>query len=134
MSEAPHLWLGRPGQETLQRGIAHELAEQSADASHDRVIAPPCHACGEPVADKDWERHKYEKHAMNEMCQPYGKADSREVLFLCYSRAHLEQKLAIWRSKHPGLRLALAGEGSRNNGKLFFQRFRVLDQNGKAVQ
>src|SRR5437016_11380106 len=96
-------WLGRPGQETLQAGVKRELAEQSASESHDRVIAPPCPACNQPVSDRDWRRHCFEAHAINEMVRPYGAPDAREAFFTGYNAASLEEKIAIWRSKHPGV-------------------------------
>lgn len=133
MTDVPHLWLGRPGQETLQRGIARELAEQSAETSHDNVIAPPCPACSEPVADKDWEKHKYEKHGINEMVRPYGRADAREAFFTGYNKASLEQKLAIWRSKHPGIPLELAGEGHDTARKVVWQRYRLFHGDGRPA-
>lgn len=133
MSDAPHLWLGRPGQETLQRGIERELAEQSADASNDTVLAPPCPVCGKPVKDAAWEAHKYSDHGITDEVLPYGKADSREVFVPAYSRDELEQKTAAWRAKHPGLTLALAGEGSRAQGQILWQRFRVLDAKGRPT-
>lgn len=133
MNDAPHLWLGRPGQETLQQGIAHELAQQSADASHDHVIAPPCPVCGKAVADKDWDKHKYDDHAINDGVLPYGKPNSREVFVAAFTRDSLEEKLAQWRTKHPGLRLALAGEGTRAEGRIVWQRFRVLKADGRPA-
>ena len=133
MSDAPHLWLGRPGQETLQQGITRELAEQSADASHANVIAPPCPACNQPVSDKDWEKHKYEAHGINEMVRPYGRPDAREAFFTGYDRARLEEKIAIWRSKHPGIRLELAAEGHDAERKVVWQRYRIFDAKGRPA-
>jgi hypothetical protein len=129
-----HLWLGRPGQEILQTGEASERRQQSADASYDRLMAPPCPACNQPVLDRDWERHKYE-HGINEMVQPFGRPDAREAFFLAYSAAQLEEKLAIWRRRHPGIRLALAGDGTRPNGKsrLYWRRYRLFDHAGRAA-
>jgi hypothetical protein len=128
------LWLGRPGQETLQRGIQRELAEQSADASHDTVIAPPCTVCGKPVKDADWEKHKRFDHGIQDAILPYGTPSSRELFIPAFTIDELEKKKSAWRAKHPGLLLALAGEGSRANGRILWQRFRVLDQKGRPVR
>ena len=134
MPDAPYLWLGRPGQETLQRGVARELAEQSADASHANVIAPPCPACGQPVADKDWEAHKYSAHGISEMCQPWGRPDAREAMFVHVTAARLGEKIAAWRSRHPGVQLQLSGDGFDRARKLFWRRYRIFDAAGKPAQ
>lgn len=128
------LWLGRPGEEVLREGTAREMAEQTASESHDQVVAPPCPVCGLPVSDRAWEDHKYSAHGVNDDCLPYGKADSRELFIPAFSRDDLERKKSAWRARHPGLSLALAGEGTRAEGKIVWQKFRVLDASGKAVR
>ena len=125
-------WTGRPAPAVLRRGETREHAEQSADASADRVQAPPCPACGRPVADADWTLHKYERHGLAERVRPYGKADSRELLVLGENPGDLARKVARWRWTHPGLRLQLAADGKVDGG-LLFVRYRVADLNGRAV-
>lgn len=129
-----HPWIQKATPAQMAAGEATDRAEQSANESYDRMLAPPCVACDEPVLDKDYERHRYEKHQGNEMVQPIGKPDAREALFLAHTRAELEQKLAIWRGKHPGIRLELAGEGTRFRGLMCWSRYRVFDSKGRAAR
>src|SRR5580765_6900645 len=65
-------WTQRPGPDVVATGLARDQAEQSADDSYrNKVEAPPCVACGQPLSDKDFERHRYEAHGGNEACQPW---------------------------------------------------------------
>lgn len=128
-----HVWTNRPGRAVLEAGERAEQAEQQADASYDRLQAPPCVACGQPVADKDFERHRYEAHAGNEMVQPFGRPEAREALFLAHDADELAKKVQIWRDRHPGVRLTLAGEGTRYEGRMCWVRYRVLDARGKVA-
>ncbi len=134
MTESPDLWLNRPGQDTLQRGMRREQAEQSADASYDRLHSPPCPACGKLVSDREWETHKYAAHGINEMVQPWGRPDTREALFIHVHAQKLEEKIALWRRLHPGVGLALAGEGFDRERRLYWQRFLLLDGRGRRPQ
>jgi hypothetical protein len=118
----------------MAAGEAVDRAEQKANESYDAMVAPPCVACGEPVADKDYERHRYEKHAGNEMLQPSGTPDAREALFLAHDAEELRRKFAIWRARHPGLRLQLAAEGTRYEGRMVFVKYRILDSRGRGVR
>lgn len=134
-SRGVHLWLPNITQRAIAAGIRYELQEDRCNAAYDEVVAPKCPACGVPVADKDWDRHKYEEHNGNQVCQPYGKADSREVLFLGASADFIEQKKAIWRDRHPGLTLELAAEGKEPRfANVIFQRYRVCTSAGKPVE
>jgi hypothetical protein len=133
-----HLWLGRPGEEVLRSGTARELAEQAADESYDRMMAPPCPACGRAVKDEDYERHRRVDHADNEVVQPAGKPNSREVVLQAYDTDDLERKLARYRALHPGVGLALLGDGTRIVGEhkkvtLIWRRWRVLDGRGRPA-
>lgn len=151
MSGAPHLWLPNISQQALAAGVARDQAEESADRSYDAMIAPACPACGQPVKDKDWPEHKARGHDLGDGVLPYGAADAREVFVTAYApvvierlralgrltptdEKPMEQKLAEWRQKHPGLSLALAGEGTRAEGKIMWQRFRVTRVDGKPVR
>lgn len=127
-------WTGRPGPAVLARGETREHAEQSADASSEAVMAPPCVACGKPVEDKDWDRHRFEEHDLGDPVRPYGKADSRELLVLGADTGALARKVAQWRRLHPGLRLELAADGKDGPGGLLFVRYRVLTMKGEPVR
>lgn len=129
-----HLWLGRPGEEVLRSGTARELAEQAATASFDHMMAPPCPACGRPVKDVDWERHRRVDHQDNEVVQPAGKPDARELMLLAYDAADMDRKLATWRSRHPGVGLEPAGDGTREGGKIVWRRWRILDGHGRPAE
>lgn len=117
------LWLGRPGQEVLTQGLQRDLAEEEANQAGERVIAPPCPACGKPVADKEWRKHGYEDHDIREMVRPYGEPDAREAFFTAYDTDQLEQKVAIWQGKHPGVSLVHAGEGKDVQRKIVWRRY-----------
>ena len=128
-----HLWLGRPGEEVLRQGTARELAEQAANEAGARVQAPECHACGQPVADADWEDHKRRGHGTGDGVLPYGTADSREVFVPAFNRDELERKKQAWRDRHPGMSLTIAGEGARAEGRIAWQKFRVT-KDGRPVR
>lgn len=125
-------WIPRATKAQMAAGEATDQAEQAATESYDRMMAPPCVACGKPVSDKDFERHRREEHAGNEQCQPWGTPDAREALFLAHTLDELGRKVALWRSKHPGLRLELAADGTRYEGRMVWIRYRVLDSRGRA--
>ena len=128
-------WIHKATPEQIAAGETHEQAQESADKSYDYgVYAPPCVGCGEPVTDQDFYRHRYERHAGNEMVQPFGKPDAREALFLAHSVDELGRKVALWRAKHPGLRLRLAADGKRYEGRLVWVRYRVFDTKGRAAR
>lgn len=134
--QAPHVWIPKLTYVQFQQGLTRELQEQSADASYDRMMAPPCPGCGQAVSDAEWERHKYETHAINEMVQPHGKPDAREALFIGGSREKIEERVAFWRTKHPGCRLALMGDGIEVRGertRILWKRYRILDGKGRPA-
>ena len=128
-------WLNRPGPAVIKRGEAHEHAQQSADASYERTVkAPPCVACGKPVADADWDRHRFEDHGLTDPVRPYGKADSKELIVVGADTGELARKVAKWRRLHPGLRLELAADGKEGPGGLLFVRYRVVTLMGTPVR
>ena len=129
-----HAFVRKATPEQIAAGEQYERQVQQAATSYDEnVVAPPCVACGKPVADKDFERHRYEAHAGNEMVQPWGRPDAREALFLARNPDELQRKVAIWREKHPGVILRLAGDGQRYGGLMVWARYRVLDAKGKLA-
>ena len=128
------IWIPAASRQVILAGEAHEKAEQAADESYDQMMAPPCPACGKPVKDKDWERHRRVDHADSEVAQPAGKPDARELLLLAYSQEDMERKLTIWRSRHPGIRLEPSGDGTREEGKIVWRRWRIFDGRGKPAQ
>lgn len=128
------IWIPQATAQEMAAGLAREKAAQAAAESYDYIVAPPCPACGQPVSDRDWEKHKYQEHDVRQVCQPYGTPDARELLLLAYDAGDMERKLAIWRSKHPGVRLEPAGDGTRENGKIIYRRWRLFDAKGKAAE
>lgn len=128
-----YIWVPSTDQRMLQAGLTRDLAEESANRSGEQVLAPPCHVCDRPVADRDWEAHKRNDHGIRDDVLPYGTADAREVFVAGFGRDDLDQKLQAWRDRHPGLSLSLAGEGSRVEGRLVWARYRVL-KDGKPVR
>ena len=134
--QAPHVWIPKLTYVQFQRGLTRELQEQSAETSYQTMMAPPCPGCGQAVSDAEWERHKYERHALNEMVQPHGTPDAREALFLGGSPEKIEERMAVWRRKHPGCRLALLGEGHELRGektRILWRRFRILTAQGRSA-
>ena len=133
---APLIWTPRLTLVQFREGLAREQAEQRADESYDRMMAPPCPGCGEPVVDEAWERHKYERHALNDAVQPYGRPDAREALFLGGSVDKIEERLARWGRLHPGCTVKLLGEGTELRGKvaLIWRRYRVINGQGREAR
>lgn len=127
------LWLPQATAATMRQGVAREQAEQAADEAYDRMMAPECVACGKRVKDADYERHRRVDHADNEVVQPAGKPDARELLLLAYDADDMERKLATWRSRHPGIRLESSGDGTREEGKIIWRSWRIFDGKGKAA-
>lgn len=138
MSEIIHapsvgLWIPAASAETMRRGVAREQNEQACIDAAAIVHAPPCPACGRPVSDAEWERHRRVDHADHEVCQPAGQPDARELLLLAYDADDMARKLARWRSLHPGIRLEGVGEGTREQGKIIWRRWRIFDGHGQAA-
>jgi hypothetical protein len=129
-----HLWIPKATPEAMAVGAARDLAEEGANLAYDAMIAPPCPACGRPVKDAEYERHRRVDHSDNEVVQPYGKPDAREVMLLAYSADDMDRKLAIWRSRHPGIRLEPSGDGTREDGRIIFRRWRIFDARGRAAE
>lgn len=127
-----HAWVNRPPQAVLEVGERSEKAQQSADESYySKVLAPPCVACGQPVSDADFQRHRYERHGGNEAAVPWGKPTSRELVICGVGSDDMEEKVARWRRLHPGVHLEILGDGHLYGGKLAWMRFRVLDHRGR---
>ena len=124
-----HTWTDRPHPDApaMVQGRARDRAEHSADLSYqERVLAPPCPVCGRGVEDKDWDRHKYEQHGVNDGLRPWGTPDAREALFVAADPDDLDRKIAAWRRTHPGVRLRPLGDGRVAPGSpMRFLRFRV---------
>jgi hypothetical protein len=124
MIENPRsIWVKETRPEVLAQGETREAAEESARVSHDEVVAPACPACGQPVSDKEWERHRAEVHGRpRQVVRPWGKPDARECLIVAPTRDLLDEKIQQWRALHPGVRLEPAGEGrDLEHGLLYFR-------------
>lgn len=135
ISKGPSIWVPRATREQMMAGDAFDRQVQKAEDAHAKVVAPPCPACGVPIKDSEWDRHKAEAHNGRQVVQPYGTADSRELLILGTSKDDLDRKEAKWRELHPGLTLSLAGEGREPRYKnILWQRYRVITTAGKPVE
>jgi len=109
-------------------GGAREAQEQRADHTYAQIEAPPCTACGALVKDKDWDRHRYEAHGLNDGVRPYGKADSREALFVGADTSELERKIQAWRSRRSGVDLRWMAEGKDKASSTLWVRYRVTSR------
>ena len=127
------LWTGRPGAEVVARGERHDRAQHTAALAYDTVVAPPCPSCGRPVRDEEWARHRHEAHGHAGGGQPWGRAESREVLLVDDDREGLERRIAAWRERHPGLRLVAAADGRDRDLGVVWARFRVTTRTGRPV-
>ncbi len=112
---------------------ALEEAQERARLAAAEVEAPPCPACRRPVTDEDWEAHRRLDHGLDEP-RPYGRPASREALFVADTREELDQQIARWRERHPGLGLQAMGEGRDREAGVTFVRFRVLDRQGRPAE
>lgn len=128
------LWIPQATAAQMRQGAAREQAEQEADESFERGMATPCPGCGKPVKDADYERHRRVDHADNEVAQPAGKPDARELLLLAYDAADMDRKLQTWRSRHPGIHLEASGDGTRENGRIIYRRWRIFDGKGRPAE
>ena len=125
MSQAPAAWIKKASPEAMAAGLARDQAEEAANRSADEAAAPACPGCGRPVADKEWDRHRREVHNARQVVQPYGRADSREVLFTAPTRDLLHRKIQDWREKHPGCAISWLGDGKDLDNRLIWVRGRV---------
>lgn len=134
MSDAPHLWVKETRKDVLAAGEARDLAEESANQSADRVAAPNCPACGDPVPDKEYESHARLKHNSQRLVvRPWGKPESREALFTAPNRELLDQKVAEWLGRHPGLRVEYAADGTDREQRLLWVRYFIKSALRKRV-